>query len=120
MPAGGVLRFESRFREGPATGERFFEFVVSDTGHGMDDQTAVRAFDPFFSTKASGRGTGLATVRSIVEAAGGSICAESSPHQGTRMTVCLRRIPRDIEKNQAIDLPGRCNRKQSDDRGAAQ
>jgi signal transduction histidine kinase len=120
MPTGGVLRFESHFCEGLAAGERVFEFVVSDTGHGMDDQTAVRAFDPFFSTKANGRGTGLATVRSIIEAAGGSICAKSSPHQGTRMMVRLRNIPRDIEKNQAIDLPGRCNRKQSDDRGAAQ
>jgi signal transduction histidine kinase len=122
MPTGGVLRFESRW--GPP-GEKFFEFVVSDTGHGMDDHTASRAFDPFFSTKASGRGTGLATVRSIVEAAEGSIDAESSP-RGTRMIMRLPELAHETEKNkateknQAIDLPGRSNPKQSDDRGAAQ
>jgi signal transduction histidine kinase len=116
MPTGGVLRFESRWG---SPGEKFFEFVVSDTGHGMDDHTAALAFDPFFSTKASGRGTGLATVRSIVEAAEGSIGAESSP-LGTRMIVRLPELAHDTEKNQAIDLPGRSDPKQSYDRGAAQ
>ena len=85
----------------------------------MDDHTAARAFGPFFSTKASGRGTGLATVRSIVEAAEGSIAAESSA-RGTRMIVRLPELPDDTEKNQAIDLPGRSDPNQSYDRGAAQ
>lgn len=116
MPNGGVLRFQSHWG---SPGEKFFEFVVSDTGHGMDEQTAARAFDPFFSTKSSGRGTGLATVRNIVEAAAGSICAESSP-RGTRMIVRLPEFARDNEKNQATDVPGRSDPKQSYDRGAAQ
>src|SRR5207249_942846 len=75
MRQGGVLRLESRSREFEATGRgsRILEFTVSDTGQGMDEQTVAHAFDPFFSTKAAGRGTGLATVRSIVEAAGGIV-----------------------------------------------
>jgi len=120
MPTGGVLRFESRWG---SPGEKFLEFVVTDTGHGMDDHTAARAFDPFFSTKASGRGTGLATVKSIVEAAEGSIGAESSA-RGTRMIVRLPELApelaNDTGKNQAIDLSGRSDPKQSYDRGAAQ
>ena len=40
MPTGGVLRFESRW---DSPGEKVFEFVVSDTGHGMDDHTAALA-----------------------------------------------------------------------------
>ena len=94
MPTGGVLRFQAGFRESEGTSPtgRIFEFIVSDTGLGMNSQTAARAFDPFFSTKASGRGTGLATVRSIVEAAGGIVCAETSPGQGTRMIVRLPEV----------------------------
>jgi len=121
MPTGGVLRFQAGFRESEGTSPtgRIFEFIVSDTGLGMNSQTAARAFDPFFSTKASGRGTGLATVRSIVEAAGGIVCAETSPGQGTRMIVRLPEVHRNAQKNQEIDLLGRCTRKQSEDRGAA-
>jgi signal transduction histidine kinase len=121
MPTGGVLRFHAGFRESEGTSPtgRIFEFIVSDTGLGMNSQTAARAFDPFFSTKASGRGTGLATVRRIVETAGGIVCAETSPGQGTRMIVRLPEVHRNTHKNQEIDLLGRCTRKQSEDRGAA-
>jgi two-component system, cell cycle sensor histidine kinase and response regulator CckA len=121
MPTGGVLRFQSSFREfeGTGNGGRIFEFIVSDTGQGMDGQTAARAFDPFFSTQASGHGTGLATVRSIVEAAGGFVCTETSPGQGTRMIVRLPEVHRSTQKNQAIDLLGRSTREQSEDRGIA-
>src|SRR5262249_23919719 len=117
MPKGGVLRFESRCRnfEGTGNGSRIVEFTVRDTGQGMDDQTAARAFDPFFSTKATGRGTGLATVRSIVEAAGGIVCVESSPGQGTRMIVRMPEVARNPQKNQAIDRTGRSTQKQTDE-----
>jgi len=121
MPTGGTLRLQADFRESEGTSPtgRIFEFIVSDTGQGMNSQTAARAFDPFFSTKASGRGTGLATVRSIVEAAGGIICAETCPGQGTRMIVRLPEILRSTQNSQEIDLPGRFTRKQPEDRGAA-
>jgi signal transduction histidine kinase len=121
MPTGGVLRFQSSFRESEGTSPigRIFEFTVSDTGLGMDSQTAARAFDPFFSTKASGRGTGLATVRSIAEAAGGIICVETFPGQGTRMIVRLPEVLRNTQNSQGNDLPARSTQNQSEDRGAA-
>jgi two-component system cell cycle sensor histidine kinase/response regulator CckA len=57
MPRVGSLRLEIRFREFEAVGRstRIFEFAASDTGQGMDSQTASRIFDPFFTTKAAPR-----------------------------------------------------------------
>ena len=68
--------------------------LVRDTGVGMDDATLARAFDPFFSTKADGRGTGLglAVVRSVVERGGGFVRVESRPDAGTTVRVYLPRI----------------------------
>jgi two-component system, cell cycle sensor histidine kinase and response regulator CckA len=122
MPTGGVLGFQGRFREcqGTAPSARVFEFIVSDSGQGMDSQTAARAFERYFSTKASGRGTGLATVRDIVEMAGGIICAETAPDQGTRMIVRLPEVVHNVQKNRAIAPSGRSNRTQSEARGATQ
>jgi two-component system, cell cycle sensor histidine kinase and response regulator CckA len=98
MPHGGALRLETRFCEyegiGPAG--RIFEFVATDTGEGMDSQTASRIFDPFFTTKppTKGTGMGLATVRQIVDDAGGTICVDTRPGGGTRMTVRLPEVNR--------------------------
>jgi len=119
MPRGGVLKFESRIHEleSPDPVGLGFEFVVRDTGLGMDEQTAARAFDPFFTAKAAGRGTGLATVRSFVEAARGAICTETSPGKGTRMIVRLPLLPRDTRENQAAGPNGRSTSKQLTDRG---
>jgi signal transduction histidine kinase len=120
MPAGGLLRIESRFRKPQPADRRIFELIVADTGHGMDAPTAARAFDPFFSTKSSSRGTGLATAKAIVEAAAGEITLESSPGRGTRVIVHLPEIPQDPETDQALDPIGRSTRRQSEDRGATQ
>ncbi len=67
-------------------------FRVSDTGEGMDDETAKRAFEPFFSSKGSaGTGLGLPTVYGIVQQAGGVVTLKSDPGEGTVVMVYLRR-----------------------------
>ena len=64
---------------------------VADDGCGMPAEVAARAFEPFFSTKdrASGTGLGLATVRSIVDGAGGRVDISSIPDVGTTVRIEL-------------------------------
>ncbi|MCY3020707.1 MAG: response regulator [Planctomycetota bacterium] len=62
---------------------------VEDTGCGMDSATQARVFDPFFSTKFTGRGLGLPTVLGIVRAHEGTILLRSRPGSGTTFTVFL-------------------------------
>ena len=64
----------------------------------MNAETAARIFEPFYTTREKGRGTGmgLVTVKRIVQEAGGMILVDTVPGKGTRMTV---RLPQ-IEPNQ--------------------
>ncbi len=64
---------------------------VSDTGHGMDEETLGKAFEPFFSTKEveAGTGLGLATVQRIVTESEGHVSIESVPSEGTTVKVWL-------------------------------
>jgi len=64
---------------------------VSDTGCGMEAETAARVFDPFFSTKFMGRGMGMAAALGIARAHGGSIKVASRPGKGTTCTLMLPR-----------------------------
>lgn len=65
------------------------EVVVRDTGAGMDADVAARIFEPYFTTKASGTGLGLALVRQTVHDHGGTITVASEPSRGTSFTVTL-------------------------------
>lgn len=100
MPGGGLITIATRSRdcESITADRRIVEISVSDCGQGMDAKTASRIFEPFFTTKASGRGTGmgLATVRKIVDEAGGMVCVESELGKGTCIIVRLPQVELDL------------------------
>ncbi len=90
MPRGGLLQIaveELASREGA----REVQLTVADTGRGMDEETRRRALEPFFTTKAAGRGTGLglSTANAIIEQFGGRLALESRPGEGTRVLIVL-------------------------------
>ena len=71
------------------------EITIRDSGCGMDTAVRDRIFNPFFSTKMSGRGLGLTLSQSIIEAHGGSIQVDSIPAKGTTVRITLpARLPR--------------------------
>jgi len=127
MPEGGKLIIRTRNiseRTSRELGQRhldpgeYVEIEVTDTGEGMPAEVMQKIFDPFFSTKEVGRGTGLglSTVYGIVKQTGGFIFPESEPGKGTSMRVYLPRhaaAPEEVieekpEKREAArDLTGR-------------
>jgi len=91
MPRGGRLTIETA---NAATQDGAYGLLrVSDTGHGMSDETKRRIFEPFFTTKETlgGTGLGLMTVRRIVEDGGGFISVDSEPGRGSVFCVYLPR-----------------------------
>jgi C4-dicarboxylate-specific signal transduction histidine kinase len=67
----------------------YAQIVVQDSGTGISDENARRLFDAFFTTKAEGMGMGLSICRSIIEAHGGRIWAESPDEGGARLLFVL-------------------------------
>ncbi len=72
----------------------FIKISISDNGCGMDQETLKKIFDPYFTTKSGGFGTGmsLSTVRSIVKDHGGAISISSVPGEGTWVEILFPKI----------------------------
>lgn len=70
-------------------GVKFVSLEVQDTGCGMDQETQAKIFDPFFSTKFTGRGLGLSAVHGFVRSNGGAVRVRSGPGEGTVFQVVL-------------------------------
>ena len=70
---------------------QYAKLIVSDNGIGMDDDILDRVFEPYFTTKDIGEGTGigLAVVHGIVERHGGAIIVDSKPGRGSTFTIFL-------------------------------
>ena len=73
---------------------RNVQLVISDTGCGMTSETQAKAFEPFYTTKGTGRGLGLAAVQAIVGAHSGTVRFSSGLGRGTRFEVLLPTIDR--------------------------
>ena len=97
MPRGGRVILETANVE--RRGAPCVALAVRDTGIGMDAQTRARIFEPYFTTKDPGRGTGLglSTVDGIVRQSGGEIEVESAPGKGSTFRVVLPRVEGEIE-----------------------
>jgi PAS domain S-box-containing protein len=98
MPSGGIVTvavsersldapLETPFLPVPAG--RYVVIEVSDNGVGIDDETRERLFQPFFTTKATGHGTGLGLtgVFAFMRAANGGLTVQSTPGAGARFTL---------------------------------
>lgn len=73
--------------------------LIRDRGHGMDEATQKRIFQPFFSTKPDGTGLGLATVLDIVERHGARISVTSQPGRGTTFELRFPAAPSATERD---------------------
>ena len=100
MPGGGTFTLASshadvneesavQYRDLPPGS--YVRIIATDTGNGMDEETAAHVFEPFFTTKEEGRGSGLGltTVYTIVKQAGGTIRLLTEPGNGAAFTIFL-------------------------------
>jgi len=114
-PEGGVLEISLKnIRIGPEDivrfpgiqSGRFLKMMVSDTGQGIDPLIVDRIFEPYYTTKEPGKGTGmgLSVVHGIVKSHGGSIAVQSRPEEGTRFELVFpRREPKTLEPDRKIE-----------------
>ncbi|MDR3539281.1 MAG: PAS domain S-box protein [Acetobacteraceae bacterium] len=116
MPDGGVMTLAAAaeqvgpqaddHRAGLAPGS-YIRLAVHDTGVGMERHVLARVAEPFFTTKGVGKGTGLglSMVKGFVEQSGGGLAIESTPGEGTVVTLWLPQAATDrgMEGTMALD-----------------
>src|SRR4030095_15234117 len=107
IPHGGVLSIET------VNADAAVVLSVTDEGHGMEPEVVQRAFEPFFTTRPKGQGTGLglATAYGAVTDAGGSIDIESAPGAGTTVRIRLpaTAVPHEAEVPTGVEPPAGAN-----------
>ncbi len=114
MADGGQLTIETTntwldeqmARERVLPAGAYVSLCVSDTGTGMTADVLARAFNPFFTTKPSGQGTGLglSMINAFVSQSGGQVCIYSEPNEGT--TICIL-LPRHLGEAEDAEPPAR-------------
>jgi two-component system cell cycle sensor histidine kinase/response regulator CckA len=102
MPSGGTVTISLHNLDGAdpdrpdpdLTAGPFVRISVADTGIGMDEETKAQIFDPFYTTKLEGQGTGfgLSTVFGIVAQSGGQVQVDTEPGKGSTFHVDLPRV----------------------------
>jgi nitrogen-specific signal transduction histidine kinase len=104
MPRGGTLRIMARndpldaqSHPGLAPGD-YIQIAITDTGEGIKQENLARIFDPYFTTKQTGTGLGLAAVYSIVKKHRGHIDVESQMGHGTTFRLWLPALREELAK----------------------
>jgi len=116
MPSGGELTLETggstldaplAHAHGAVPPGEYATLRVTDSGHGMSDAVFAHLYEPFFTTKEKGRGTGLglSTVYGIVSQSAGHITVTSTEDVGTTFTVYLPRIKERESEQDASATP---------------
>jgi len=105
MPDGGLIRVSTRFVAAHGHSPDMARISVADSGVGISSRALGQVFDPFFSTKVSGSGLGLAVTKRIIADHGGQIDVESQEGRGTTFLFSLPIHTRNEETTSLQDTP---------------